>query len=66
MEKLFAVLSWLDGKKTYLAAVLSLVVAFCGAKGYVDQETQSFLASLIALFAGSAEAATVKLGAKRK
>ena len=61
---LHALLTWLDGKKTYIVGAISLTVAFLGLKHIIDQETQAYLQALLALFAGGAELTTVKLGAR--
>lgn len=60
------ILTWLDGKKTYIASALALTVAYCGLQGWIDQNTQSYLTGLIAIIAGSAESATVTLGVRNK
>lgn len=60
------ILSWLDGKKTYIFGAISLTVAYLGLQGFLDQNTQSYFQALIALFAGGAEAATAKLGIRNK
>jgi len=61
MNTLIAVLSWLDGKKTYIGAALALTVAYFGLQGWIDQNTQSYLQGMIALLLGSAKAATDNL-----
>jgi cytochrome c oxidase subunit IV len=66
MSALQIILAWLDGKKTYIFGAISLTVAYFGLQGYLDQNTQSYLQALIALFAGGAEAVTVKMGIREK
>lgn len=61
MNNIIAILAWLDGKKTYIGSALALTVAYFGLQGWVDQNTQSYLQGLIALFAGGAKVATVTL-----
>lgn len=66
MSTLQTILTWLDGKKTYIASILVLTVSYCGLQGWIDQNTQSYLAAIIAVIAGSAEGATIKLGIRSK
>ncbi len=65
MSKLIAIFSYLDGKKTFIVAFLALTVAYAGLMGGLDQHTQSYLQAVLALVAGGAEVATVKLGARK-
>lgn len=64
MDKLKHILSWLDGKKTYIFGILALTNAFLGLKEVYDQPTMAYIQALITLLSGSAEFATVKLGVR--
>jgi hypothetical protein len=59
---------WLDGKKSVIAALAGLGLAWAQAKGYVDGEAAFYLASALTLITGVAvghkgfKAATTKEG----
>lgn len=57
-------LGWLDGKKTYIVSATILTIQFLVLKNLIDQDTGVYLTSLVTLLGGSAELATVKLGAR--
>jgi len=55
---LYNVLKFLSGKKSVIASIIGLVLAFSASKGYLDTETVVFLGSLTTLIFGSASIAT--------
>ena len=54
----YQILKFLSGKKSVIASIIGLVLAFCASKGYLDTETVVFLGSLSTLFFGTASIAT--------
>lgn len=55
---LYNVLKFLSGKKSVIASIIGLVLAFSASKGYLDTETVVFLGSLTTLLFGTASIAT--------
>ena len=55
---IYKVLKFLSGKKSVIASIIGLVLAFSASKGYLDTETVVFLGSLTTLIFGSASIAT--------
>lgn len=65
MTTLQQILSWLDGKKTYIFGILALTNAFLGLEHVYGQNAMAYIQAIISLLSGGAEAATVKLGARK-
>lgn len=55
---IYTVLKFLSGKKSVIASIIGLVLAFSASKGYLDTETVVFLGSLTTLLFGTASIAT--------
>jgi hypothetical protein len=54
MGALKSIWGWLDGKKTVIAALAGLALAWAQAKGYVGEESAVYLASALAVITGVA------------
>lgn len=59
------IFAWLDGKKTYIFAALSLTNSFLGLMKVYDQNTMAYVQGMITILSGGAEYTTVKLGARK-
>ncbi len=64
MNKLLAVLNWLDGKKLTISTVILLTNTFLGAKHFYDLDTMSYIAGMTTALLGGAAIATQQLGAR--
>lgn len=65
MKTLLDIWKWFNGKKTVIASVITLTVAFLQNKGVIDPDTSEYLIYLCTLLLGGSIGHKVKKGLKK-
>jgi len=58
LNMVYKILKFLSGKKSAIASIIGLVIAFCASKGYLDTEVVILLGSISTIVFGTASMAT--------
>jgi hypothetical protein len=66
METLKAILTWLDGKKSTIMAIGSVLISYAVAANMIDANLGAMLQTIISILTGGAVVATKTLGVGKK
>jgi len=61
-----SILTWLDGKKSTILAIVSAIISYAVAASYLKADLGALLQTVVSILAGGAIVATNKLGIGKK